>query len=319
MGQSAEMLCDGDDKENTWKKETEVNRETADYLLPRDTRSTIQPSIGHGRTSRHIHHYLCNPKVTNLQSQTGFKHKTKANTTKEKVPTHEGRTQQEERQEEQHHGRPQETSVPTTEDGTGTHEAPNQTEYHRIPHNNNCHKIILNTGNRNTTVREQGIRTPQQEQCTHKQVNRDEKEDSRSMDNERNETGRTPQTSINNQQKQSKAREELDRTINLYKELNTRTDSRPKQHKHYIHKGKVNDRHSHHNHDHCHRKRSSKQHCHDNIRDIHQGTATQQGGHGQQDQSSNNNRTAKHRATGVRNTRKTRNKDDETQQKRKRS
>jgi hypothetical protein len=33
--------------------------------------------------------------------------------------------------------------------------------------------IILNTGNRNTDVCEQGIRTPQQEQCPHKQVNRD--------------------------------------------------------------------------------------------------------------------------------------------------
>jgi exopolysaccharide biosynthesis protein len=84
--------------------------------------------------------------------------------------------------------------------------------------------IILNTGNRNTDLRKQGIRTPQQEQCTHKQVNRDEKEDSRSMDNECNATGRTPQTSINNQHKQSKAREELDRTIDRYKELNTRTN-----------------------------------------------------------------------------------------------
>jgi hypothetical protein len=48
------------------------------------------------------------------------------------------------------------------------------------------------------------------------------------MGNERYATGRTPQTSSNNQQKQSKARQELDRTINRYKELNTRTDSRPK-------------------------------------------------------------------------------------------
>jgi hypothetical protein len=61
-----------------------------------------------------------------------------------------------------------------------------------------------------------------------KQGNRDDKEDSRSMGNERYATGRTPQTSSNNQQKQSKARQELDRTINRYKELNTRTDSRPK-------------------------------------------------------------------------------------------
>jgi hypothetical protein len=59
-----------------------------------------------------------------------------------------------------------------------------------------------------------------------------------SMSNERYTTGRTPQRSINNQHKQSKARHKLDHTINHYKELNTRTDSRPKQHKHYI-KGKL--------------------------------------------------------------------------------
>jgi hypothetical protein len=34
------------------------------------------------------------------------------------------------------------------------------------------------------------------------------------MGNERYATGRTPQTSINNQHKQSKARHELNRTIN---------------------------------------------------------------------------------------------------------
>jgi hypothetical protein len=58
------------------------------------------------------------------------------------------------------------------------------------------------------------------------------------MGNEGYTTGRTPQTSINNQHKQSKARHKLDRTIIRYKELNTRKDSRPKQHKHYI-KGKL--------------------------------------------------------------------------------
>jgi hypothetical protein len=58
------------------------------------------------------------------------------------------------------------------------------------------------------------------------------------MGNKRYTMGRTPQTSINNQHKRSKARHELDRTINRYKELNTSTDSRPKQHKHYI-KGKL--------------------------------------------------------------------------------
>jgi hypothetical protein len=58
------------------------------------------------------------------------------------------------------------------------------------------------------------------------------------LGNEGYRTGRTPQTSINNQHKQLKARHDLDRTINRYKELITRTDSRPKQHKHYI-KGKL--------------------------------------------------------------------------------
>jgi hypothetical protein len=98
--------------------------------------------------------------------------------------------------------------------------------------------IILNTGNRNTAIRKQGRKTPQQVQCAQKQDNRNGKEDSRSMGNERYATGRAPQTSINNQHKQSKARHKLDRTINRYKELNTRTDSRPKQHKHY-NKGKL--------------------------------------------------------------------------------
>jgi hypothetical protein len=51
---------------------------------------------------------------------------------------------------------------------------------------------------------------------------------------ERYGTGRTLQTSINNQHKQSKARHKLDCTLSRYKELNTGTDSRPKQHKHYI-------------------------------------------------------------------------------------
>jgi hypothetical protein len=51
------------------------------------------------------------------------------------------------------------------------------------------------------------------------------------MDNKRNKTGKSAQTSIINQYRQSKARYELDRTINHYKELDGRTDSRPKQHK----------------------------------------------------------------------------------------
>jgi hypothetical protein len=84
--------------------------------------------------------------------------------------------------------------------------------------------IKLNTESKNTSGRKQGIETPQHGQCAQKQDNRDEKEDSRSMENDRYTTGRTPQTSINNQHKQSKARHELDRTINHYKKLNMRTD-----------------------------------------------------------------------------------------------
>jgi hypothetical protein len=98
--------------------------------------------------------------------------------------------------------------------------------------------ITLNTGSRNMDRCKRGIETPQHGQCAQEQDNRDEKEDSMSMGNERYTIGRTEQTSINNQQKQLKARQELDRTINRYKELNTRTDSRPKQNKHYI-KGKL--------------------------------------------------------------------------------
>jgi hypothetical protein len=98
--------------------------------------------------------------------------------------------------------------------------------------------IIVNTGSRSTAGCEQGIETPQHGQCAQKQDNRDEKEDSRSMGNERYTVGRTPQTSINNQHKQSKARHKLDRNINRDKELITRTDSRLKQHKHFI-KGKL--------------------------------------------------------------------------------
>jgi hypothetical protein len=90
--------------------------------------------------------------------------------------------------------------------------------------------IILNTGSRN--------KAPQHGQCAQKQVNRDKKEDSRSLGNEGYRTGRTPQTSIKNQHTQSKARHDLDRTINRYTKLITRMDSRPKQHKHY-NKGKL--------------------------------------------------------------------------------
>jgi hypothetical protein len=90
--------------------------------------------------------------------------------------------------------------------------------------------IILNTGSRN--------KAPQHGQCAQKQDNKDKKEDSRSLGNEGYRTGRTPQTSINNQHTQSKARHNLDRTIKRYTDLITRTDSRPKQHKHY-NKGKL--------------------------------------------------------------------------------
>jgi hypothetical protein len=79
--------------------------------------------------------------------------------------------------------------------------------------------ILLNTGNRNK---------PQQHgQCAQKQVNEKEKEDSRSWGNEGYGTGRTLKTSINNQCTQSKARHDLDRT------MDSCMDSRPKQHKHY--------------------------------------------------------------------------------------
>jgi hypothetical protein len=84
--------------------------------------------------------------------------------------------------------------------------------------------IILNTGSKN--------KAPQHGQCAQKQVNRDEKEDSRSLGNEGYRTGRTPQTSINNQHTQSKARHDLDRTVNRYTKLITHRDSRPKQQKH---------------------------------------------------------------------------------------
>jgi hypothetical protein len=85
--------------------------------------------------------------------------------------------------------------------------------------------IILDTGS--------GNKAPQHGQCAQEQVKGDEKEDSRSWGNEGYRTGRTPQTSINNQRTQSKARHDLDCTINRYTKLITRMDSRPKQHKHY--------------------------------------------------------------------------------------
>jgi hypothetical protein len=114
MGQPAERLRDNGNKKNKWKQETEDYRETADHLLPIDTRSTRQPRIGHGRTSRQIPHYL------NKQNVTG----------QYQIGDGQGR---------QHHGRPQQTSVHTTEDGTGAHEEQNQTDHNRFPHNNNCH------------------------------------------------------------------------------------------------------------------------------------------------------------------------------------
>jgi hypothetical protein len=163
------------------------------------------------------------------------KPKQDSDTTKGKRPTHKGRDQRGDGQGRQHHGRPQQTSMQTTEDGTGTHEEQNQTDHHCIPHHNNRHVNYTQhrkqehnrtqTRNRNTTTWTVRTETGQQGR-------------KRSMGNKRYTTGRTPQTSINNQHKQSKARHELDRTINRYKELNKHTDSRPKQHKHYI-KGKL--------------------------------------------------------------------------------
>jgi hypothetical protein len=61
-----------------------------------------------------------------------------------------------------------------------------------------------------------------------KQGNRDGREDSRSIGNKRYETERTPKRNSNDQNKQSKNRQELDHTSNTDKELNTHTDSRPK-------------------------------------------------------------------------------------------
>jgi hypothetical protein len=51
------------------------------------------------------------------------------------------------------------------------------------------------------------------------------------MDNKRNKTAKTAQTSIINHYRQSKDKYELERIINHYKELDTRMDSRPEQHK----------------------------------------------------------------------------------------
>jgi hypothetical protein len=174
MGQPAERLRDNDDKENNWKQETEGHREPADHLLRIDTRSTIHPSTGHGRTSRQIRHYIYNQKVTDLQTQTRFQHKTKAKTTKGKGPTHEVRDQQADGQGRRHHERPQQTSVPTTEDRTGTHKAQNQTNRHRIPHNNNRHVNYTQhrkkehgrtqTRNKNTTTGTVHTQTGQQGQ-----------------------------------------------------------------------------------------------------------------------------------------------------------
>jgi hypothetical protein len=132
------------------------------------------------------------------------------------------------------------------------------------------------------------------------------------MSNKRYTTGRTPQRSINNQHKQSKARHELDHTIKHYKVIE-HTHGFKTQTTQTLHQRKVNDRNSHRSHDHRHRKRSSKRHWHNNIPDIQHGTATQQGGHGQQDQSVNNKQTTKPDTIGVRNTHKTGDKDKETQ------
>jgi hypothetical protein len=76
MGQSAESLLDGEKKKKKWKMEPEVDCKTADHLFSIEAASTIGPIIGQGRTSRQIHHYLCNQIVTVLETQTGFTHKT---------------------------------------------------------------------------------------------------------------------------------------------------------------------------------------------------------------------------------------------------
>jgi hypothetical protein len=178
-------------KKNKWKQKTEEHRETADRLLPIDTRITRQPRIRHRRTSRQIHHYLYKQK---LQDNTK-KEVCKEDSIMEDHSKHPCKQQRMERERIKNRIKQTTTAFITTIIVT---------------------LIILNTGSRN-----KGRKRRQQ-----------------GLGNEGYRTGRTQQTSINNQHMQSKARHDLDRTINRYTELITRTDSRPKQHKHY-NKGKL--------------------------------------------------------------------------------
>jgi hypothetical protein len=213
MGQPAERLRDNDKKENKGKQETEDHREIADHLVPIATISTRTPRIRHGRTSKQTTIIFTSKK---LQDETK-EEMGKEDSIVEDHSKHPCKQQRMEQEQMKNKIKQTTTAFLTTIIIT---------------------LIILNTESKNTAGRKQGIETPQHIQCAQKQDNRDEKEDSRSMENDRYATGRTPQTRINNQHKQLKARHKLDRTINHYKELNTRTDSRPKQHKHYI-KGKL--------------------------------------------------------------------------------
>jgi hypothetical protein len=200
MGQPAERLRDNGNKNNKWKQETEEHRETADHLLLINTRSTRQPRIGHGHTSRQIHHYLFKQKLQgNIKEEMG-----KEDSIMEDHSKHPCKQQRMEQEPMKNRIKQTTTAFLTTIIVT---------------------LIILNTGSRN--------KAPQHGQCAQKQDNRDKKEDSRGLGNKGYRTGRTPQTSINNQHTQSKARHDLDRTINRYTELITRTDSRPNLHKDY--------------------------------------------------------------------------------------
>jgi hypothetical protein len=104
--------------------------------------------------------------------------------------------------------------------------------------------IILNTGTRNMDVHKQGTPTPQWQpgQCTcrqtkdqpegtYKQFNRDDNNDSRSMDNESNKTAKTKETIIINHDKQLKDKYKLSCIINHYNQLDTHRDSIPEQQK----------------------------------------------------------------------------------------
>jgi hypothetical protein len=183
-----------------------MDHKTADHLFPKKAESAITPFIRQGCTSRHIHHYHRNWIVTFLETQ-------------QDSPT---------RPTQPHQGH----KTKQIQEGSNimAEQRAHPCKSQRMEHE--CRKarirqgiaaflttiiitmIILNTGTRNTAVREQGTpkqqlqtdqstcrRTKDQPEETHKQYNRD---NSRSMDNERKETAKTEQTSIINHNRQSK-------------------------------------------------------------------------------------------------------------------